>query len=637
MRRSSEYRALPIWAAAALLALSTAGASAQQTITVTTLHDVFDFAAPRQVQNLPGPDGRVSFQEACTAANNTAGPQTIEFAIPQSEFWLLNDMAVIELDSGPFVLTDDATTIDFSSQTRNIGDTNPSGPEVGIYGLQPNGWGSPAIIVEASSCVLHGLGAVWQRGSSIAIWRGDNNRITGCMTGTIEISGTFGGPPVRGNIVGGTTAAEANDLYSVEILCWSDENIVIGNRIRHVRVEGSQYCVAPAGNRIGGPTPEERNVIAGYGYYGEEGFPTGSMVSVAWAERTLVEGNFIGTTPDGMAREPQIGTAGVEVRDATNTTIRGNLIAGLRTMGANHYAGVLFGQAIMVGAINRDTQTTIIEDNLIGVAIDGVTPIPTLQGIVVAPSTSLRQIRDTRIGGIGPQQGNEIARVERRGVSVHSLITGVTIRGNAIHDNGDLGIDLLPSSGGAGVTLNDVGDADGGANGQQNFPDLTGATATAAAIQIVGALNSRPSALFDLDFYISTAPDPSGYGEAQRYIGSQQVQTDAAGNAAFDLDLAAVVAAGSWLTATATDAAGNTSEFSAAIEVALGPTLQRGDANCDGSIDFFDIDPFVMAIFDPVAYGGVYCDGDMGAADCNADGDVNFFDIDPFLGILFPG
>ncbi len=63
----------------------------------------------------------------------------------------------------------------------------------------------------------------------------------------------------------------------------------------------------------------------------------------------------------------------------------------------------------------------------------------------------------------------------------------------------------------------------------------------------------------------------------------------------------------------------------------------RGDANCDGAIDFFDIDPFVMAIFDPVAYAALYCDGDTIRTDCNADGAVNFFDIDPFLSCLFAG
>src|SRR5688572_1857090 len=50
-----------------------------ETITVTIVHDVTDFSGARQVSDLPGPDGRVSFREATLAANNTAGPQTIAF------------------------------------------------------------------------------------------------------------------------------------------------------------------------------------------------------------------------------------------------------------------------------------------------------------------------------------------------------------------------------------------------------------------------------------------------------------------------------------------------------------------------------------------------------------------------------
>lgn len=149
--------------APALLASLALVASAQ-TVTVTTLNDVTDFGLPQRVENLPGPDGRVSFQEACIAANNTPGPQTIEFAVPQSEFWLVMNMALLKLENGPFVLRDDATTIDFSSQTANIGDTNPAGPDIGIYGLEPNGWGSPAIIITASNSVIRGLGAVGSAG-----------------------------------------------------------------------------------------------------------------------------------------------------------------------------------------------------------------------------------------------------------------------------------------------------------------------------------------------------------------------------------------------------------------------------------------------------------------------------------------
>ena len=98
-----------------------------ETITVTTLFDVTDFSGAQRVEDLPGPDGRVSFREAVIAANNTPGPQTIAFAIPVSEFWLLPDVALLKLEDGAFFLRDAGTTVDFSTQTINIGDTNPDG------------------------------------------------------------------------------------------------------------------------------------------------------------------------------------------------------------------------------------------------------------------------------------------------------------------------------------------------------------------------------------------------------------------------------------------------------------------------------------------------------------------------------
>ena len=89
----------------------------------------------------------MSFGEAVTAANNEPGPQTIHFAIPLGEYWLVNQIALLELEIGPFVLTDDATTIDFRTQTAFAGNTNTNGWEVGIYGLEPNGWGVAAMLV----------------------------------------------------------------------------------------------------------------------------------------------------------------------------------------------------------------------------------------------------------------------------------------------------------------------------------------------------------------------------------------------------------------------------------------------------------------------------------------------------------
>ena len=50
---------------------------------------------------------------------------------------------------------------------------------------------------------------------------------------------------------------------------------------------------------------------------------------------------------------------------------------------------------------------------------------------------------------------------------------GNTIRGNSIHDNVGLGIDLAQSA----RTPNDEGDGDAGANALQNFPVLESVTA----------------------------------------------------------------------------------------------------------------------------------------------------------------
>ena len=294
-----------------------------ETITVTTLFDITDFSGAQQVGDLPGPDGRVSFREACIAANNTPGPQTIEFAIPVSEFWLVPDMALLKLEQGAFFLTDSATFVDFSSQTRNIGDTNPDGPEVGIYGLEPNGWGIAAIFVNGTNCVVHGLGNIWQRGYAVQ-FRGNNNRLTGsqisgALNADVNIEG-IGTTIPSGNIVGGTAPGEGNRLSSLTIRAPADENVVIGNIIIGGGVSvvaATRYGVSVHNNRIGGPTAAERNVISGAGRYGEEGFPLGAQVSVVDADGTIVQGNYIGTTVDGMARYPQqLGPMGVEVYDA---------------------------------------------------------------------------------------------------------------------------------------------------------------------------------------------------------------------------------------------------------------------------------------------------------------------------------
>ncbi|MBK8915125.1 MAG: hypothetical protein IPM64_11100 [Phycisphaerales bacterium] len=59
-----------------------------------------------------------------------------------------------------------------------------------------------------------------------------------------------------------------------------------------------------------------------------------------------------------------------------------------------------------------------------------------------------------------------------------------------------------------------------------------------------------------------------------------------------------------------------------------------GDMNCDGSVNNFDIDPFVIAILNRGLYESLYPGCNWFAADINGDGLVNNFDIDPFLPCL---
>jgi len=87
---------------------------------------------------------------------------------------------------------------------------------------------------------------------------------------------------------------------------------------------------------------------------------------------------------------------------------------------------------------------------------------------------------------------------------------------------------------------------------------------------IDGTLNSIPNSTFQVELFSNTLCDPSGYGEGQTYLGSTWVRTDGSCNANFEVTFPVNVAPGSFITATATDVAGNTSEFSACRPLGTG-------------------------------------------------------------------
>ncbi len=64
------------------------------------------------------------------------------------------------------------------------------------------------------------------------------------------------------------------------------------------------------------------------------------------------------------------------------------------------------------------------------------------------------------------------------------------------------------------------------------------------------------------------------------------------------------------------------------------PLMGDGDVDCDGDVDFFDIDALVTALSGPAAYDADYPTCRWLNGDCDGNGVVNFFDIDPFIALL---
>jgi hypothetical protein len=62
--------------------------------------------------------------------------------------------------------------------------------------------------------------------------------------------------------------------------------------------------------------------------------------------------------------------------------------------------------------------------------------------------------------------------------------------------------------------------------------------------------------------------------------------------------------------------------------------LLVGDLNCDGAVDFGDINPFVLILADPAAWQAAYPSCPAANGDVNGDGSVGFGDINPFVALL---
>ena len=292
---------------------------------------------------------------------------------------------------------------------------------------------------------------------------------------------------------------------------------------------------------VGGTTLADRNLISGNAGC----FPNAGIR--AQGTGTVVEGNLIGTDAAGTVAIPNC----LGVVDG---------IGGVTIGGAAAGAGnVISGNTTALSLIQ--TVTTIVHGNRIGTTADGTGPLGNGRGITLGSNVI--------VGGTGPGEANVIAFSSEAGVLPNDGANN-TIRGNSIHDNGGLGIDV----GGVGPNVNDPLDADSGA---QNAPILQSiehlGPQGAGSTRVIGKLHSTPSTTFTLDFYSNPACTnfPRELPEGKTYLGEADVSTDVNGNAAIDVTFPVQTEDGARIAATATNPAGDTSEFSPRILFSVSP------------------------------------------------------------------
>ncbi len=385
------------------------------------------------------------------------------------------------------------------------------------------------------------------------------------ITGTEALGNGFGVDipgDASNNLVGGTTS-EARNIISgntggigIRINSFSTENLVQGNFIgtdvtgNSAVPNGAGIVIAAAQNNIiGGATTEAGNVISGNGL----GIFIISFAKASAANR--VENNYIGTKANGTEALGNFDD-GIFIAGGNNNTVIGNVISG------NGSSGVVIG--------GSDAIENLVERNYIGTDDSGTIPLGNGDfGVKIDNGAS-----NNTVGGNDISRGNIIAFNSPAGVGIHSPSTGNAILSNSIFSNTGLGIDLAPF---IGVTPNDAGDGDSGANNLQNFPVLTLAASGSTAIE--GTLNSTPNTEFRIEFFSTSACDPSGYGEGENFLGSTMVTTGGGGNASFSVTFPDTVPVGQWITATATDPGNNTSEFSQCIQVTQPPPDEQININ----------------------------------------------------------
>jgi hypothetical protein len=541
--------------------------------------------------------GPGSLRQAIMEANGSPGPDTISFNFPQPGINTISPAAPLPVIIDPVVingLTPDGkfqVELDGSRAGANadglfVNDNFAAGGNVTIQGLIINRFGGSGIVLantrlnrvekniigtdaemtaalgngqhgilvnnsssnvitdnviacnDASGVMLKGSGATDNLLTKNQIGIAKEAVSLGNQTGVSIVGGA------NGNSIGATIAfdyaqlpPDSNNIsYNADdgLLIETKENVVYSNRITKNGHDGVLVRHGSA-NKIGSPYTYMRNVISGNQANGLE---------FDGANENLVQGNLIGADgPDADGALPN-GGDGLLIKGGASRNIIGDTdphnpdYSGYFSNAIANNRGA--GLRVESGGGNVLAQNAVYNNSGAGVLIES--------------------------GEGNSLTANNIYNNSGAGVLVNAPVgagsNSTLITGDSFYKNGGLPIDLAP----AGATANDQGDADTGANGLQNFPLLSNVkTAPSGLTTFTGTLNSTPNTRFNLEFFLSGPCDQSRHQEEDSYLISYSVTTGSDGNASFrfsSYDIHRRAQPGIFITATATDPSGNTSEFS---------------------------------------------------------------------------
>ncbi|WP_419189358.1 right-handed parallel beta-helix repeat-containing protein [Stieleria marina] len=373
---------------------------------------------------------------------------------------------------------------------------------------------------------------------------------------------------VRGNLVGVDvtgTAAIANTSYGIYVLN-SDGNEIGGSNLGDANIVSGNGGSGVAFARSNNNTLRDNNV--GTDLTGQNAVPNNAIgvILLAGASDNLVVDNLIsGNTASGLA------LIGI---DTQNNTIDGNHI-GFTEGFTDQLANGLF--AVLVSASNN-----VIDGNTIGASTRGVvfTEAGARNNVlsnnsISGNTTGVQFAKGARDNIVGP--GNQIFFNDTGVRFLGNSGSQNTITQNILQSN-TIGIDLA----GPGPSSNDLNDADEGPNRGQNHPELQSAFVNGNNLNVNFNVPTLPAnAAYPLTIEVFRS---DSLGQGAEYLGSVVYNFAAFNVGNVTRAIPAAVSAfnlspGDFISATATDADGNTSEFSAAVQISAAGSSAAGNAD----------------------------------------------------------